>query len=202
MIFEYVLLFGIVIMSIVFHEVAHGWVALWSGDPTAKRSGRLTLNPLKHIDPIGMILVPVVLSLFNFPPFGWAKPVPVNFYNLRNPKRDMVLVAAAGPGTNVLLAVLAAGIFRSGIIPLNFEDPFYTVVGINLVLAVFNLLPIPPLDGSKIVMGMLPNHFAYQYAKWERFGIIIVLILAKFGLLEFIVTIAKSLARLMGINLT
>ncbi len=198
---DHALLFGIVIMAIVCHEVAHGLVAFWLGDETAKRSGRLTLNPLKHIDLIGTILVPFALRLLNLFPIGWAKPVPVNFHNLRRPKRDMVLVTAAGPGTNFLLAVLAAGLVHTAVFPARVEEFFCYAVGINLVLALFNTLPIPPLDGSKILMGMLPNHFAYQYAKWERFGIIIVLLLLNFGLFEIIVAIAVRIARLMGINL-
>ena len=198
---EHILFFSIAVLSIVFHEVAHGLVAFWLGDSTAKDAGRLTVNPLKHVDLVGTILVPLALRLMGISPLGWAKPVPVNFHNLRRPKRDMIFVAAAGPGINVLLAVLSSVMIHAFVGPRFVQDVLSYAVGINLVLAIFNALPIPPLDGSKIIMGLMPNQLAYHYAKWERFGIIIVLILLNIGLFEVIIAIAAVLARWMGINL-
>lgn len=180
--------------AVIAHEVAHGLVALWRGDDTALRMGRLTLNPLPHIDPYGTVLLPAFLVLLGAPVFGYARPVPVNFTRLRHPRSDMVLVAIAGPMTNVLLAVASALLFRvleaqvhqvaaagaSGIgavlmVPLA-EMAYYSVV-INAVLAVFNLLPIPPLDGGRVLTGLLPYPQARLLARVEPFGIVIVAVL-------------------------
>src|SRR5688572_13828042 len=180
-----------IVLAITLHEVAHGWAAKQLGDPTAHNLGRLTLNPLKHVDPIGTIVVPLDLAFFTQGQcyFGWAKSVPVVFGNLRNPKRDMVLVAAAGPGANLVMAtawtlayvvsvLLGAGAVVAGAA----EDDWIIRVctaGIyfNCLLMVFNLLPVPPLDGSKVLAGLLPPRGAEVIHRIEPFGLIIVLLL-------------------------
>ncbi len=152
-------LFPIFMAAVVIHEVSHGWVALWLGDDTALRAGRLTLNPLKHIDPLGTIALPLLLVFLRSPfVFGWAKPVPVQFLNLRNPKRDMIWVGAAGPLSNFLLAGISAWALRqmSPILPELIEALLRFFILVNLVLGTFNLFPIPPLDGSRVLTGLLP----------------------------------------------
>jgi len=180
-----------VLIAVIFHEVAHGYVANWLGDDTAKRAGRLTLNPLPHIDPIGSVILPLVLLLSHSGfLFGWAKPVPVSFARLGKPKRDMVLVAAAGPLTNLALATLAAAVFhairvRGGVgSDALFEYLLYPVAMIaqravlmNVFLGIFNLVPIPPLDGGRVLTGLLPLDWARQFAKIEPFGFLILLVL-------------------------
>lgn len=177
----------LVILSIIFHEVAHGYVANALGDPTARLSGRLTLNPLPHIDPIGSVLIPGILALSGTPfLIGWAKPVPYNPYNLRHGKWGEALVSAAGPGTNIVIAIIVAFMLRA-VGPTG--DPFLLQLGAlvifaNLGLAIINLIPIPPLDGSKIVKALLPFQAASAYARLESmtyafgpFGLIGVLLL-------------------------
>jgi Zn-dependent protease len=189
-------------LALTIHEVAHGWIALKLGDPTAKISGRLTLNPLKHIDPLGTIIIPVLLYLFHSPIiFGSAKPVPVNFSRLRNPKRDIVLVGLAGPVANLILAVLIGIIFRLNLVKnSNLFSILQTIGLLNLALAVFNLIPIPPLDGSRVMLGLLPNRLAYRYAQLEPFGMYILIILLVFGLLQLIIwPIFATLALIIGI---
>ncbi len=182
--------------AVIFHEVAHGVVALRLGDDTAFRMGRLTLNPLPHIDPIGTVLLPAMLLFSGMPVFGYAKPVPVDYSRLRNPKRDMVLVAVAGPLTNIVLATACAiflrqiahyvgGLTDADELAVRFTEivliPLaamakYAVV-INVVLAVFNLLPIPPLDGGRVLTGILPYAQARLVARLEPFGFLIVMAL-------------------------
>lgn len=170
-----------ILFAITVHEVSHGWVALRCGDRTAKIMGRLTLNPLKHIDMIGTVLLPGVLILMHAPfIFGWAKPVPVDWRNLRNPRRDMALVAFMGPLSNFIMALLWGLLLKY-----TFDPTFLsgwmimaqTGVMINVVLMVLNLLPLPPLDGSRVVSSLLSPRAAYQYNKLERYGFIIILIL-------------------------
>ena len=178
-----------VIFAVTVHEVAHGWVASRLGDNTAKNLGRLTLNPIKHIDPIGTILVPAVLLYLGGFLFGWAKPVPVNWHNLKNPKKDMILVALAGPGANLIMAILWALVIKLGFVladqnptiglPLIYTG--YAGIFINLILMTLNLLPIPPLDGSRVLAGFLPNQLAYQYSKLERWGFPILVALIALG---------------------
>ena len=170
-----------VLVAITFHEAAHGFAAHLLGDDTAWRLGRVSFNPLKHIDPVGTILLPGILLLVHSPfLFGYAKPVPVNFRALRNPRRDMVLVAAAGPAMNIALAVVAALLFHLvGYLPPTLA-PWVTEnlkngLIINVVLAVFNLFPIPPLDGGRILVGILPKAMAAPVARLEPYGIAILL---------------------------
>lgn len=178
------------IFAITVHEVAHGWVANQRGDATARMLGRLTLNPAKHIDPIGTIVVPVVLYFTGSPfLFGWAKPVPINFNALKSPKQDMILVALAGPMSNFIMAILWLLII---IFAVNISDQFLLKmasfgISINLVLGVFNLLPLPPLDGSRIVTSLLPNKLAYEYNKLEVYGLYILLGLLFLGIFEKVV---------------
>jgi len=194
-----------VLMAIILHEVAHGWVAEKFGDSTARRAGRLTLNPLSHIDPIGTVLLPLILiAVGSKYLFGWAKPVPVNFSALRNPKRDMIWVALAGPGTNFFLALFSALALRLIIVfepnavmmanqdvtPAALREMGVAVsvltpialmlvasIWINCVLMVLNLIPVPPLDGGRVLVGILPPRAAYSYSKVEPFGFLIVIAL-------------------------
>lgn len=191
---ELIIQIPVLLLALTFHEFAHGYVAYRLGDPTAKSQGRLTLNPLKHLDPLGTIA-------FIFIKFGWAKPVPVNPYYFRNPKKDMLLVALAGPATNLALAVICS-LLAKGMVPvmhifagsaLN-TTVFYPLqmcfvysVWINVLLCIFNFLPIPPLDGSRILMGILPDNLGQQFAQLERFSFIIILILVFSGVLGKII---------------
>jgi Zn-dependent protease len=175
---KFALLAPPILVAIILHEISHGMVANRLGDDTAKRAGRLTLNPLPHIDPFGSVLLPILLSVAGSPfLFGWAKPVPVNFRNLRNPKRDMVAVALAGPGTNVVLALLsavAAHLFHA--MGLGVLTAIAVVsVQINVALAVFNLTPILPLDGGRVLFGLLPREPAIAFARLEPYGMFIVM---------------------------
>jgi len=203
-----------VVFAITLHEAAHGYVAKLFGDRTAEMLGRITLNPLKHIDPVGTLLVPgvmlVVAWLTNTPPlvFGWAKPVPVNFGNLRNPKRDMVWVAAAGPASNFLQALLwalllaattpaslwpSAGLFEMA-------DIGFTV---NLVLMALNLLPVPPLDGGRVLAGLLPRSAGPVLARIEPYGLFIIVALLVFGVLDDLMRplmrVAALIIRIIGL---
>ena len=174
------------VIAIVFHEVAHGLVAKRLGDTTAESKGRLTLNQIKHIDPLGTVILPMLLAVSHAPVFGWAKPVPVNYRRLRKPRRDMVLVALAGPGMNLLLAVvgtalLAATIMLSGGarvgVPAIVAANALNFVLINVFLAVFNLLPVPPFDGGHVVEGLLPRTLAARFRRIGRFSLLVLMIL-------------------------
>lgn len=170
-----------VLLAITLHEAAHGFVARRLGDDTAWRLGRVTFNPLKHVDPFGTIVLPALLLLSRSPfLFGYAKPVPVNFRALRHPRRDMVLVAAAGPATNLLQALAAAFMFHLvGFLPAGADRWFFLnlehALVINVILAVFNMLPLPPLDGGRVAVGLLPNALARPLARLERFGMLILI---------------------------
>lgn len=186
-----------VILAITFHEAAHGFVALHFGDPTARDAGRVTLNPIKHVDPVGTILIPAVLILTNAGfLFGYAKPVPVNFGQLRNPRWHMIWVAIAGPAMNILLAVVSAILLRIALTQGQSADSTFVQVlmasvQLNAILAVFNMLPLPPLDGSKVVAPFLPMAIARPYLAFERFGLVILVLL---------VFIAPMLAQRNGID--
>jgi Zn-dependent protease len=180
-----------ILFGITLHEVAHGWMAKQLGDRTAEMLGRLTINPLKHIDPIGTVLLPLLLLAISNFIFGWARPVPVTWENLKHPRRDMALVALAGPGANLLMILFWIIIIRAG----AWFDPGtpwlaqmlilmgWAGVLINGVLMILNLIPIPPLDGSRVVSALLPRRAAYLYSRLEPFGLPILLLLLVTGLL-------------------
>lgn len=170
-----------VLLAITFHEAAHGWVAWRLGDPTAKQQNRVTFNPFAHIDPVGTVVVPALLILTGAGfVFGWAKPVPVDARNLRNPRRDMMLVAAAGPGANVVIAYVslllmhAAPVFPDVMAEWAMRTLWNSVL-LNGLLAVFNMIPIPPLDGGRVAVGLLPYPYARQLAGLERYGFLIII---------------------------
>lgn len=182
-----------VIFAITVHEAAHGYAAKYFGDLTAEKMGRISLNPLKHIDPFGTILLPAVAVMLSGFLFGWAKPVPVNFNNLRNPKKDMLWVAAAGPAANLVMAIFwAIALGLSAHAPESVIRYLWHMswagITINLVLMVLNLLPMPPLDGGRIAVSLLPHHFAVQLSKVEKYGFVILIILLVTGYLEKIIS--------------
>ena len=176
------------LFALTFHELAHGYVAWRLGDPTAKNEGRLTMNPLKHIDPLGVVAF-IIMKI------GWAKPVPVNPSYFRDPQKGMLFVALAGPGANIVLAVVSAilvkALIKFPVLPMFVLQPVAEMlvasVWINVMLAVFNCLPIPPLDGSKVLMGVLPRDMARSYEKLEPFGFVLLLILFYFGILSSVI---------------
>jgi Zn-dependent protease len=180
-----------ILAAIILHEISHGVVALWFGDDTALRAGRLTLNPLPHIDPLGTVILPILLLFLNLPVFGYARPVPVDFSALRNPRTGMMLVAAAGPITNLVLAV-ASALARRALFPYvqgpwgeMVAEPLIQMLGasviINVVLAVFNLFPLLPLDGGRVLVSLLPDDAAETFASLEPYGFLILLLLLYTG---------------------
>jgi Zn-dependent protease len=194
------------LIALVFHEVAHGYVAYLLGDPTAKSAGRLTLNPLKHLDPLGTLA-------FFFVHFGWARPVPVNARYFKNPRKGMMYTAMAGPGTNFILAALFAGAFHLMVLfGLSPRSPLYAVayygVFVNLILAAFNLLPIPPLDGSNVLAYFLSPRAAYKFMSLSRYGFIIliaIIVLGRYTGLDIvgrvIIPLVQGLGSLLGVPL-
>lgn len=193
--------------AIILHECAHGLVAYWMGDRTAKDSGRLTLNPVSHIDPLGSIILPGILFLsyyfkltHSLMLFGWAKPVPVNFRNLKNLRLGLILVAIAGPLTNVILAYGYIALYKSGMFS-NLSYVWQWAILFNIVLCIFNMVPIPPLDGSRIVSGLLPRSIAYQYNRLEPYGMIIIIVLWQLGMLKFLYPLMSLLGNWLGVEL-
>ncbi|MFC1889838.1 site-2 protease family protein [Thermodesulfobacteriota bacterium] len=186
-------------LSIVIHEVAHGYAAYRLGDPTARNANRLTLNPLAHIDPMGSIVLPILLVLMHSPVLiGWAKPVPFNPAYFRNVKKGIMLVGVAGPASNLVLALVAGLLFRiltpGGVLGLFL---LHCCV-INVILATFNLIPIPPLDGSRVVIGFLPDYLVPKYLRLERFGFLIIFGLLWLGALDYVIwPIADALLRFL-----
>ncbi len=188
----------VILFAITIHEAAHGWAANKLGDPTAMIMGRVTLNPVAHIDPIGTVLLPIMLVIMRAPPFGWAKPVPVNPLNLKNPKKDNLLISAAGPISNISAAIVA-GIALKILLALTGQSAppgfsitqvlvtilYYTVL-LNVFLAVFNLIPIPPLDGSGILLGLVSDEAAQKVEQLRPYGFIIVIGMMWLGVLNFI----------------
>ena len=202
-----------ILFAITVHEVAHGWVANKLGDPTAKMLGRLTLNPIKHIDIIGTILVPAMLLYLGGFVFGWAKPVPIIWRNLKKPKRDMIYVAAAGPIANLLMALIWAGVAKIGDVMAHADiavslPVFYmgmAGVMINLLLMVLNLIPIPPLDGGRVLSGLLPGRLSAKFDRIEPFGFFILLGLLVTGILAkimypFIAGLSNIIFSIFGLN--
>lgn len=189
-------------IAIVLHEVSHGWVANALGDPTAKERGRLSINPITHVDPVGTILLPLGLAIAHLPVFGWAKPVPVDFARLRHPRSGMVLVALAGPGMNIALAILAAALLALAVSVTPTGGSTLLVgnlsnfVAINVFLAIFNMLPIPPFDGGHVVQGLLPPSLAQRYAQLSRFGFPLLLFLLI--ILPMLAPGANIVARVVG----
>jgi len=196
------------LFAITVHEAAHGWMAGRFGDRTAEMLGRVTLNPVKHIDPVGTIIVPIFMVVMSGFVFGWAKPVPVNSRNLHNPKRDMVPVALAGPGANLLMALSWALIFHmvAGASTLlgSSADFFLRMAEIgvifNMLLMIFNLLPILPLDGGRVLRGLVPESIGRRLDALERYGLIIVIGLLVFGLFGPVIRVASRLTALLGVT--
>ncbi|MEI6396497.1 MAG: site-2 protease family protein [Candidatus Taylorbacteria bacterium] len=194
----------ILVVSVMLHELSHGYTANYLGDPTARLAGRLTINPLKHIDLWGSIIVPIITSLFGFT-FGWAKPVPYNPYNLKNKRSGELLIALAGPAANIAIALIFGIMIRLlmsyyGIISGSFPGSFVMIssyiVAINIILAIFNLIPIPPLDGSKILFSLLPQQYSRTRQLFESYSFILILIVA-FFLWQFIMPIIPWLFKLI-----
>jgi len=194
--------FGLLLIAMTFHEFSHGWAAYKLGDTTAARQGRLTLNPLAHIDPVGTVLLPILLFITTNGQFvfGAAKPVPINYYALRNPRRDMLLIGLAGPLSNIILAALLSVILKGLNSASLAAELIRNLAFINIILGVFNLLPIPPLDGSRVVAGLLPDSLAQAYNRLEPYGFIIIIGLMALGILNILIWPAIILtAKALGI---
>ena len=194
--------FGLLIIAMTVHEFAHGWIAYKLGDPTAKHSGRLTLNPFAHIDVFWTFLLPLFLFVSSGGRFvfGAAKPVPINYWALKNPKRDMVLIGAAGPLVNLLFAGLLAALIRFIPMPSIAAALIVNLIVINVILGVFNLIPIPPLDGSRILEGLLPEQLAASYSSIEPYSFVILLALIWMGALNWLIWPAVGfILRILGV---
>ncbi len=197
------LTFAVVLASLTVHEWAHAWTADRLGDPTARMLGRVSFNPIVHIDPVGTILLPLIGMLSAGVIFGWAKPVPVNLNRLRHPKRDFMIIAAAGPASNIVIAMVAAAVFHGlggwgAVSEMRPAGVLVTAVSINVLLAVFNMLPIPPLDGGNVLAGLLPDSYAGLIHTLRQYGFLILLALMLSGVLRNVVApIAEFLTRLL-----
>ncbi len=199
---EIIIVLFFLMFSVVVHECSHGLAAYYNGDDTAKLMGRITLNPLPHIDPVGTILFPLLLSLsFRAPVlFGWAKPVPINPFNFRDYDKGMFMVGISGPLSNIALGVIFSLLYR--VLPFSPDIKIFFLYGgyINFILAFFNLIPIPPLDGSRVISVFLPVEMRERYNRIERYGIFIILVLAFLGLLHWVFGLSKSIAdRIAGV---
>jgi len=183
-------------IAVVIHEFAHGWAAYKLGDPTAKYSGRLTLNPLAHVDLYGTIIFPLLLAFMSHGRFifGWAKPVPINYWGLKNPKKDIVWVGLACPAANFLLALIVSGLINLKIMPEILTVILSMVAAYNLLLGIFNLIPIPPLDGSRVLMGLLPYRLSEKYVMLEPYGFIILFAMMFLGLTDLVIIPVLNLA--------
>jgi len=205
--------FGALIIAVMIHEIAHGLVALACGDPTARDAGRISLNPIRHIDPIGTIVLPLILAISGSGiMFGWAKPVPINMMRTRNPRQALWMTAIAGPLSNLLQALLAVGAFYIIATTANLENASpavnYSIIAcimvimVNIVLMTFNLIPIPPLDGSRIMAVLLPERVAIPYMRLERFGFIIIIVLLNLSVFDGLISRTVSgFLKLAGIPL-
>jgi len=196
----------ILLFAISIHEASHGWAAHKMGDPTAYHMGRITLNPIRHIDPIGTILLPLMLIIMRAPPFGWAKPVPVNPLNLKDPRKDNIIISIAGPASNLAVALIAfiilkiilknANLFYGGgfsVLLSSIIDILYLTILLNAILAFFNLIPIPPLDGSGIVMGLISEEAAQKYEQIRPYGFFILILLIMTGVIGRILGAVQQL---------
>ena len=192
---QLLIVFAVLLLSLTVHEASHAWTADRLGDPTARLLGRVSFNPAVHIDPIGTILFPLIAFVTRLPIIGWAKPVPVNLRQLKNPRRDYLVIAAAGPASNLLLAVAAAIVLHTLVgMGLGIDDLPMPVLAfiefmlrINVLLAVFNMVPVPPLDGGNVLAGLLPEHLAVQFDRLRPWGFLILYALMLTGLLSLIV---------------